>query len=280
MSTTVTNAFVQQYANDIKDEFQRAGSFLLNTVRVERNVVGSTHTFFRIGQGTATTKARHGTITPMNQTHTAIPCTLEDFYAGDWVDKLDENKLSVNERQALARGGAMALGRKVDDQLITDWDANSSYQATVAGALTQKELIEVVETLDANDVPRDGRRFGIMTPRQWSHMLGVDRFRSADFIAPADLPFLVGAQPRTFLGVHWMVHTGLPGLGTANAKGFAWHSDAVGYAQGQDITPDFTWHGDRAAHFVNNMMSGGACTIDPLGLVEFESQDTAAIPIT
>ena len=30
---------------------------------------------------------------------------------------------------------------------------------------------------------------------------------------------------------------------------------------------DITWHGDRAAHFVNNMMSQGACLIDPAGVV-------------
>ena len=34
----------------------------------------------------------------MNQSHTAIECTLSDFYAGDWVDQLDETKVQHDER--------------------------------------------------------------------------------------------------------------------------------------------------------------------------------------
>src|SRR3546814_2958528 len=79
----------------------------------------------------ATTKARHGTITPMNQTHTAPSCTLADFYAGDWVDRLDEAKTMINERDKLASGGAMALGRKVDDQITTVLDTTSQTAVTI-----------------------------------------------------------------------------------------------------------------------------------------------------
>src|SRR3546814_3503817 len=78
----------------------------------------------------ATTKARHGTITPMNQTHTAPSCTLADFYAGDWVDRLDEAKTMINERDKLASGGAMAPGRKVDDQITTVLDPTRSEEHT------------------------------------------------------------------------------------------------------------------------------------------------------
>jgi hypothetical protein len=55
----------------------------------------------------------------MNQTHTAHEATLADFYAGDWVDKLDEAKINIDERDAIATSGAFALGRKVDSQIDT-----------------------------------------------------------------------------------------------------------------------------------------------------------------
>jgi hypothetical protein len=41
----------------------------------------------------------------------------------------------------------------------------------------------------------------------------------------------------------------------------------VGHAAGADVTTDVTWHGDRASHFVNNMMSQGAALIDASGVV-------------
>ena len=95
MATSITNSFITQYERDVHDVFQREGSVLKPTVRFKSDVVGSVATFQKIGTGTATTKARHGTITPMNQTHTAISTTLADFYAGDWVDKLDEAKINL-----------------------------------------------------------------------------------------------------------------------------------------------------------------------------------------
>ena len=38
-------------------------------------------------------------------------------------------------------------------------------------------------------------------------------------------------------------------------------------ARRKDVKTDITWHGDRASNFVNNMMSQGACLIDPTGVV-------------
>ena len=233
----------------------------------------------------AIAKARHGTITPMNQSHTAVECTLSDFYAGDWVDKLDETRIQHDERLAIAQGGAWALGRKADEQILTAADATTKFVGTHAGAISRTLLLQGVETLDDGDAPRDGMRFGLLTPRQWAQAMTVSEFANADFVGGNDLPFLKGAEPRTWLGIHWMVHTGLPGKGTATAKGMVYHKNALGYASGatageteRPVSADITWHGDRAAHFVNNMMSGGACLIEAAGVVEIRTDDTAAIP--
>ena len=61
----------------------------------------------------------------MNQDHSNVECFLEDFYAGDWVDKLDEAKTNIDERMAIAKGGAWALGRKVDEQIFTAMDTST-----------------------------------------------------------------------------------------------------------------------------------------------------------
>lgn len=285
MSIQVDNAFIRQYEADAHDAFQRQGSKLLNTVRHKPNVNGESTTFQVIGTGTATTKARHGVIIPMNQDHTPVVCTLNDFYAGDWVDKLDELKLNIDERQAVAKGGAWALGRKLDDQIMVSMSAT-----TVNGAgwvitnprTIRNSLLEMSELLDANDVPDDGDRWGLLTPRAFSQALTVPEFANGDFVGD-DMPFMNAmkrAQVRTWLGINWMRHTGLPGQGTATASTFAYHKSAVGYGSGASITADITWHGDRASHFVNHWMSGGACLIEDNGVVENIIDDTAAVTVT
>jgi len=302
MSTSVDTAFVRQYEREVKDAFQRMGGFLRPTVRTQDGVVGKSTTFQKIGKGMATTKARHGTITPMNQDHTAIECTLSDFYAGDWVDKLDEAKTKIDERQAIARGGAFALGRKVDDQIFTALDATTTTTLTFTAtpiAAIENSLLLVREALDNADAPNDGERYAWLTPRGWSAAMKVVSFSDARYVGNGGgQTFTRGAeiangapiQFKDWMGIKWGAHTGLPGRGTSVAKCFAYHKTAVGYATGASagnvatnpsggpVATDITWHGDRAAHFVNNMMSGGAVLIDDAGVFEFDLDDTAALP--
>lgn len=280
MSTSVSTSFVKQFERDVHEAFQRQGTKLMNTVRTVMNVVGSSTTFQRVGTGVATTKARHGAVTPMNQDHTAIECTLSDFYAGDWVDKLDENKLTINERQVIANGGAYALGRKVDDQILTAMDGTTQTTVTwtvTSEAAVRNALIDMVEALNSNDVPDDGERYAALSPKAWAHASTVEEWSSADYVAMEDRPFAGRFQMKEWMGVKWMMHSGVPGVGTATSKQFAWHRTAVGYASGQGVTSEITYHGDRVAHFVNNFMSGGACLIEDNGVIEGSVDDTAAI---
>jgi len=293
MSTSIDQAFIRQYEQDVHLVFQRMGGYLRGCVRMKNDILGKSTTFQKIGKGTATTKARHGVITPMNQDHTSHECTLVDFYAGDWVDKLDEAKVNIDERMAIARSGAFALGRKVDNQIITGLDGTTETTVTVtvtSYAAIRNGLIEMVEGLNDNDVPNDGYRYGILSPRLWSQAMTVKEFASADWVGTDGLPYTKGAafgqRFKDWYGVKWQMHTDAPGKGTATAKSFVWHKDAIGYATGkhagnvaanQGVSADITWHGDRAAHFVNHMMSGGAVLIDSTGVIEGNSNDTTAI---
>lgn len=294
MSTSIDTAFITSYEAKVHEVFQRKGAYLKDAVRMKTDVVGSTAVFQKIGKGVATTKARHGTITPMNQTHTAPSCTLADFYAGDWVDRLDEAKTNINERDALASGGAMALGRKVDDQITTVLDTTtqtavtitvSSKAAILAGAVT------FAESLWDNDVPNDGMVYAVVTPRLWSQLTLLDQFSREEWVRADGQTFVTGPKIgggkwKDWMGIKWKMQTGLPGAGTATAKGFGWHMTSVAYATGAhagniasngSVGADITWHGDRAAHFVNHMMSGQACMIDDTGVIESNHDDTAAV---
>lgn len=293
MSTSIDTAFIRQYERDVHLNFQRTGGYLRGCVRLKNDILGKSTTFQKIGKGVATTKARHGVITPMNQDHTAIECTLADFYAGDWVDKLDEAKTNIDERMALARSGAFALGRKVDDQIITALDGTTQTVVTVtvtSSNAVRNGLIEMTEAINDLDVPNDGNRYALLTPRLWSQALTVKEFSSSDWVGMNGLPYTEGAafglRFKDWMGVKWQMHTGLPGKGTATAKSFIWHKDAVGYATGkfagniagnEGVAADISWHGDRAAHFVNHMMSGGGVLIDDSGVIEANSDDTTAI---
>lgn len=292
MSTTIDQSFIRDYVAEVHEIFQKRGSILLQAVRHKPNVVGSSTTFQKVGKGVATTKARHGTITPMNQTHTAHEATLVDFYAGDWVDKLDEAKTNIDERMVIASGGAMALGRKVDEQLTTIMDATSQTIVTwtvSSFGTVQAALLGMVKALYANDVQADGNNYGALTPSAWAQAMTVESFASADFVGANGLPFTEEGPVHRFkdwMGFKWTVHTGLPGVGTATAKVFVWNKMAIGYGSAASagnvagngpVSADIDWEGSRAAHFVNHMMSGGGVMIDDGGVIEGNLDDGAAI---
>ncbi len=295
MATQITNSFITQYESEVHHIFQKRGAILGNTIRRVDGVVGSSAVFQKIGKGTATTKARHGVITPMNQTHTALTATLVDFYAGDWVDKLDEAKININERMALAQGGAWALGRKVDNQLFTVMTDTIStvrtFDNTGTGfAEVRNSLLQLAQDLDSADVPNDGQRYGALTPHGWAQSMTVPEFSSADFVGADGLPFTQGAPVHKFvdwLNIKWTVHSGCINVGTSTAEQFVWHKTAIGYATGahsgnvaanQAVSADITWHGERSAHFVNHAMSGGAVLIDDTGVIQSTIDDTQSLP--
>ncbi|MEO5374728.1 MAG: phage capsid protein [Alphaproteobacteria bacterium] len=276
MSTTVDLSFVKNFQGEVHQAYQRMGSKLRGTVRTKNNIVGSSTVFQTVGKGTASTKARHGKVPVMNVDHGTVECQLYDYYAGDWIDSLDELKTNVPERHVVAEAGAYALGRKTDELII---DALATATQTVGDystGLTKNLVLSAFEKLNGQDVPDDGQRFGVVGPHQWNELLNLQEFSDAHYVG--DLyPWLKGTETRKWLGIVWIMHTGLPLASTDDRDVFIYHKTAVGHASGADVKTDVTWHGDRASFFANNMMSQGAGLIDNTGVVKIKCDDDATI---
>ncbi|MDB5490896.1 MAG: hypothetical protein JWO78_745 [Micavibrio sp.] len=274
MSTSIDNAFVKQFEREVHEAYQRTGSKLRNTVHTISDVNGSSAIFQKVGKGTASTKSTHGMVPVMNLAHSSVEVTLQDFYAGDWVDRLDELKVNIDERQVIANAGAYALGRKTDEMIIAALaTANTLTVAEANTGLTIGKVLSAFEQLGTADVPDDGERYCLVGYKQWSQLLQIDEFANSEFVGSDDLPFN-GTQAKRWLGSLFMPMTGLPVDGNDIRSCFWYHKTAIGHASGSDVQSDITWHGDRAAHFVNNMMSQGAGLIDAGGVVVIGCDET------
>ncbi len=273
MSIQVSDSFVKQFQADVHLSYQQTGSKLKNCVRYKNNVKGSSTVFQKVGKGVASNKARHGLVPVMSIDHTPIECELQDYYAGDWVDALDEIKLSIDERQVIVNAGAYALGRKTDELIISALASASAKNDVGDGTkvLDKATILNAFAKLNGNNVPDDGQRFAILGPLQWNALLSIPEFSSSEY-AGDNMPFLKGTESRRWLGINWIMHTGLPLNGTARDC-FLFHKTAIGHASGQDVKSDITWHGDHAAHFINNMMSQGSCLIDEDGVVRIKCKE-------
>jgi hypothetical protein len=134
---------------------------------------------------------------------------LQDYYAGDWVDALDELKTNIDERRVVASAGAYALGRKTDELIIDAMKSATNEVGDYSTDLTKELILSAVEQLNANDVPDDGRRFAVVGVQQWNQLLSMDEFVSAEYIG-GDTPLVSGFETKKWLGLIWVLHNGLP----------------------------------------------------------------------
>jgi hypothetical protein len=281
MPGMIDQSFVKQFESEVHVAYQRFGSKLRNTVRTVNGVQGESTTFQKVGYGSASQKTRHGVIPPMNLDHTPVECTLADWYAGDFVDKLDELKTKNAEREIIARNAAAALGRKTDTMIIAALDgATTYYDAANLSALTPTAggayFTDLLTTMGARDVPvDDGQLFGVVSWQVWNKMLLIEEFKNSDYVSADDLPFKTNATgARRWLDAIWMPHSGLT-LASNVRYNFLYHKTAIGHAIGADVMTDITWEGTRAAHWVNSMMSQGAVLVDTIGVQQFRVTENA-----
>jgi hypothetical protein len=265
MANTIDTAFIKQFESEVHMAYQRMGSKLRNTVRTVSNVSGSVVRFQKIGTGSASTKSRNGMVTPMELAHTNVEATLADYYAAEYIDKLDELKTNIDERQAVAKSAAAALGRKTDEILLTEMDsgANSTQIADTSGALAKTDLLTLFETFGSADIPEDGGRFLAMHPKGYADLFAINEFASSDFVGDQNLPYAGGMTMKEFLGFKIFSTSAV----TAG-KNIAYHTSSVGLGIGADVTTELNYVAEKVSHLATSMMSMGAKVIDDNGVYE------------
>jgi hypothetical protein len=264
MANTIDQAFIKQFETEVHLAYQRMGSKIRNTVRTS-NVTGSTARFQKIGTGAASTKSRNGNVTAMELAHTYAEVTMADYYAAEYIDKLDELKININERQAVAQSAAAALGRKTDELLTAAMDAgaNATQIADISGALDKADLLTLFQTFGAADIPEDGQRYLAMSPAGFADLFNITEFASSDYVGPQNLPFAGGMTMKEFLGFKIYSTSAVAG-----GKNFAYHTSAVGLGVNADVSTEINYVAEKVSHLATSMMSMGAVVIDSNGVYE------------
>jgi hypothetical protein len=212
----------------------------------------------------------------MNLEHTNVNVTVEDYFAGEWIDDLDQLRINHDEMNVAQQSGAYALGRKTDDLILAAMTTTTSAHDETSNGITLSWALELMEKFGNNNVPDDGKRFVVVGWEQWSQLMSIDQFSRAEYIGEAQLPFPMGMTAKNWLGFTWFAHGGLTGLngsgaaGTTHRECFAYHSDAVAHAIGADVSSNMQYHNDKDSYFVMNKMQMNAVLIDEEGVFEME----------
>ncbi len=143
----------------------------------------------------------------------------------------------------------MRLPVKPMSSSLNSWTHPRTIQASTDG-LTKAKVLKAFEMLGDADVPDDGERYAVVGWKQWSDLLGIEEFADANYIEDGDLHWK-GTQAKRWLGTLLMPHSGLTKTSSVHYC-YWYHKTAIGHAVGSDVKTDITWHGDRAANFINN----------------------------
>jgi hypothetical protein len=269
MATSITNAFITQFEAEVHMAYQRMGSKLKNLVRTVNGVNGSSVKFQKVAKGSANTKARHAEVVAMDLSHSNVSATLTDYYAADYVDKLDELKVNIDERQVVAQSAAYALGRKTDSVLTGIMDGATQLANNSSGTGTGMNLGKaqaMMELFNTNDVPDDQQRFWVVGPKQWSDLINLDQFSRVEYVGEGELPYAGGMTAKRWLGFLWFVHSGLETSGSTDRHTVAFHKSSLGLGVGSDVKTEVNYIPEKVSHLITSMLSIGGTLIDTDGI--------------
>ncbi len=263
---TIDVSFVEEFESGVHMAYQRMGSRFRSTVRRRDNVKNKT-TFQKVGKGAATQKARHGQVPPMNLPHDKVAVTVEDWFAGEWVDDLDMLRQNQDEMVIAQESGAAALGRKTDDLIITAMSASTTTLDETTNGVTIAWALSLMELFGNNDVPDDGQRWCGLAWENWSQLMQIPEFKSSDFIGAAELPFKVPTTAKSWMSFIWFPFSGFTDTG-ANRECYGYHRSAVGHAIGADVQTNMQYYNTHDSWFALNKMQMNAVTIDVNGVAK------------
>jgi len=281
MSVQITTAFVEQYKSNVFHLAQQKGSRLRDAVRSE-TVTGKSHFFERIGSVAAEKRtSRHSDTPRMDTPHSRRKVTMDDYDWADLIDQEDKVRMLISPQSEYAMAGAWAMGRAMDDAIIAAATGTSfgglsggtsvalpSTQKIVHGSagLTLAKLIEAKEKLDANDVDPDEARYMIVTSKQMSNLLNLEKVTSSDY---ASIKALVQGQIDTYLGFKFLRTERLGLDSNSDRQVLACCQSGIGLAVGADVATRISERADKNyATQVFLSMTIGATRVEDEKVVE------------
>lgn len=261
MSFQVNTAFVQQYTTNVALLLQQRGSKLRDAVTVGSYSGKAAKAVEQIGSVTAQARTSRHSDTPLISTpHDARWVFPTDYEWADMIDDQDKLRMLIDPTSPYAVNGAYALGRAMDDLIITaalgtamtgENGSTSTAFATAtqqiavgAAGLTVAKLRQARRILMANevDVAMDPLYIAV-TAQQMDNLLGTTEVTSSDYNT---VKTLVSGDVDTFLGFKFIQVERLGLDGSGDRRCIAWAKSGLHLGMWNDITTKISERADKS----------------------------------
>ena len=285
MSSQITTSFVEQYKNNVQLLSQSMGSKLRGAVDIES--VQANNAFFEQIGSTAAIKrtSRHGDTPQIDVPHARRRVSLEDYEWADLVDESDKVRMLIDPTSTYARAAAAAMGRSMDDVIISALGGTAStgvsgatstalpsaqkpFSSSQSDGMTVAKLLEAKKLMDLADVDPSLKRYVVCSPTQISDLLNTTEVKSSDFNT---VKALAQGQVNSFLGFEFIMSNrlSLDATNTDDRLCYAFTEDAIKLAVGKDVQAKISERADKSySTQVYYCMSIGAVRMEEVKVVE------------
>lgn len=225
-----------QYRQEFIAAFEQRQSLLRDAVTTESVVKGNQATFLVAGSGTdtAVTRGVDGLIPAKADTESQLTATL-----AEWHDLRRKTNFNVfasqgNQRAIMQMNTMAVINRKIDSEILTELATGTI--TTGAAVTASMQLVTKAKTKLGNaGVPWDSNIFAVISPGFEGYLMQIKEFASREYIGKAPMDNADPAwrdRPMMYfwLGINWIVHPKVAGVGTASESCFMFHKSAIGHA--------------------------------------------------
>jgi len=242
MADTQNVIYGQAYSQNIMQLAQQKYSKLANTVYMKPNVRGKTFFQDQIGEWSMEVKGSRNTQTPNNDpTLSRRMGVMVDYHDNRLLDRGDELKSISDPRSAYTIAAATALGRKIDEVIITaainSAAAGETGTTTVtqgniilatASSMTLARIIAVKQQMDEQDVEMEDRFF-VVKPAVLDNLLNQTTATSSDYNS---VKALIRGEIDTWMGFKWIASTRIAAISSSTLLGVAYQRYGLCAAMG------------------------------------------------
>lgn len=260
MSFEVSTAFVQDYRSTVQLLLQQRGSKLRGAVTTGTYTGKAAKVVEQIGQVAAQRRTTRHADTPLISTpHDARWVTPKDYEWADLIDDVDKLRMIIDPTSPYALNGALALGRAMDDEIITaffgtaltgeDGDTSTSFdsgQQIVSGStgLTIAKLRAAKKLFLENEVDLDmDSLYLAFTADQHDDLLSETQAISLDYNTK---PVLVDGRITSFMGFNFINIERLGVDGASARRCPAWAKSGVHLGLWDDVKTSIDKRADKS----------------------------------
>jgi hypothetical protein len=278
-----STAFQIQYRQEFIAGFEQRQSLLRDTVTTEAVIKGNQATFLVADSGAATavTRGVDGLIPARADNLTQTTATLVEWH--DLVRKTAFNVFASqgNQRAIMQQTSMGVVNRKCDQDILA---ILLSGTITTGSAVTASlGLVMKAKTKLGNaGVPWDSNLNAVISPAFEAYLMQIKEFASREYINGglptdgADAAWKDRPVMYRWLGVNWIVHPNVAGVGTSSESCFMYHKSAIGHAiDVANIESLVGYDEEQAYSWARTSGNFGSALLQNTGVVEMPHDGSA-----